>query len=119
VGKNGKLVSVGRNPAISDIRIRRSSYIYIYIYDEVQKGPYRILSKSSISNTCAARSISERIGNYVKPSGVVEVFTDSICHFEQLLLTRISLRERASRVQRRNVCQNAVLGRAHGMTHLL
>jgi hypothetical protein len=28
-------------------------------------------------------------------------------------------RDRASAVQRRNVIQNAVLGRAHGMTHLL
>jgi hypothetical protein len=107
------------SPSLLTIPPFKKIHDYIYIYDEVQKGPYRILSKSSISNTCAARSISERIGNYVKPSGVVEVFTDSICHFEQLLLTRISLRERASRVQRRNVCQNAVLGRAHGMTHLL
>ena len=44
---------------------------------------------------------------------------DSIAQFEQLLLTRKSLREQASRVQRRDLRHNAVFGRAHGMTDLL
>ena len=50
---------------------------------------------------------------------MVGVCTDSIAQFEQLLLTRKSLREQASRVQRRDLRHNAVFGRAHGMTDLL
>ena len=41
------------------------------------------------------------------------VCTDSIAQFQQLLLTLKSLRDRASRVQRRDLRHNAVLGRRH------
>jgi hypothetical protein len=40
-------------------------------------------------------------------------------NLEAQVLTPKTRRDRASAVQRRNVIQNAVLGRAHGMTHLL
>ena len=44
---------------------------------------------------------------------------DDTMNLARFWITRKSLEERSSAVQRPNVCHNAVLGRAHGMTGLL
>ena len=66
-----------------------------------------------------ARDCSELVSGARLRLHRVLIYIDGIQNLEDEVLTPKTRRDRASAVQRRNACHNAVLGRAHGMGDLL
>ena len=107
---------------ISEMSVERRFGIQVTAslpYDRVHEGMSRAVTNRTQIIPGGAGDCSELVAGARLRLHRVLVDIDGIHPLEDKLLAPKTRRDRASAVQRPNVCHNAVLGRAHGMADLL